>query len=365
MQYRIAKRKKVLLFKNLKNKTVQCLTCQRRCRIPPDKVGFCLTRLNINGVLYALNYGLLNGPPQADQIEKKPLYHFLPGTKTLSLGSFGCNYRCKQCLNWWCSWGEPATSILEKLARNKIPRQALNISPEKIVALCLQAKLPSLSFTYNEPTVWLEYALDIAKLAQKKGLKTIFVTNGSWSEKALAKIGPYLDAANIDFKGFSRKTYARMGAYWGQLLTTTKRARKIYHLHLELTTVLIPGINDSPTEIKKMARWIVTNLGPKTPWHLSRYSPDLSSNQEFQRLPAPTKDQLLQAEAIGKKEGLKFIYIWAPGINGSHEVFAKGDTYCPQCKTMVLKRHLWQPEIIALDQEGHCQKCGEDLNFKQ
>lgn len=355
--------KKALLFKKLKNKKIRCLTCQRYCQILPGKTGFCLTRLNQDGSLYALNYGLLNGPPQADPIEKKPFYHFLPGTKTFSLGSFGCNYRCKQCLNWWCSWGEPASSVLKKVAKQKKSQRFTRATPEKLVNLCLRAKLPSLAFTYNEPTIWLEYALDIAKLAQKKGLKTLFVTNGSWTKETLDAIGPYIDAANIDFKGFSEKTYAKMGSFWGQLLAMTKYAQKKHKIFLELTTVLIPGINSNRQELKKMAGWISKNLGPETPWHLSRYSPEMAPDKTFQKIPPPTREQLLEAKAIGKKAGLQFVYIWAPGIDLNGGVFAKGNTVCPHCGTLVVKRDLWQPEILKVDKKGHCTKCGENLNI--
>jgi pyruvate formate lyase activating enzyme len=356
--------KKALLFKKFPKKIVQCLTCQRYCRIAPGQTGFCLTKINKNGVLYALNYGVLNHFPSPDPIEKKPFYHFLPGTRTFSIGSFGCNYRCKQCLNWWCSWGEPATTILKKLAAGKREKRFVKTQPQELIDLCLQSDLKSIAFTYNEPTIWLEYALDIAKLAKKRGLKTLFVTNGSWSKEALEMIGPYLDAANIDFKGFSQKTYAKMGAFWGQLLENTKLAQKKHQIFIELTTVLIPGINDSPSELKKMAVWIVKNLGPKTPWHLSRYSPGMAPDKNFAKIPPTSREQLLRAEKIGKKAGLHFVYIWAPGVDLNGGVFAKGDTHCPQCKILAVRRDLWQPKILAVDKKGKCKKCGEDLNLK-
>jgi pyruvate formate lyase activating enzyme len=353
--------KKALLQKNLDRNIVRCLTCQRYCLINPGKTGFCLTKLNQDGQLYTLNYGLLNGPPQADPIEKKPLYHFLPGSKTFSLGSFGCNYRCKQCLNWWCSWGKPANTVLKKLALQKKSKKFVQTSPEKLVNLCLKAGLKSIAFTYNEPTIWLEYNLDIARLAKKKGLKTIFVTNGSWSKEALDKIGPHLDAANIDFKGFSAQTYQKMGAFWGNLLKMTQYAQEKHNIFIELTTVLIPSINDNPKELKAMAKWIVRNLGPKTPWHISAYSPSLAPDPLFQKIPPPSQKELLKAKNIGQKAGLEFIYIWAPRIN---KIFAKGNTTCPKCDRLVVKRNLWQPKILAINPKGHCAKCGENLNIK-
>ncbi|MBN1263698.1 MAG: AmmeMemoRadiSam system radical SAM enzyme [Candidatus Pacebacteria bacterium] len=356
--------KKVLLQKKQKKNYAQCLTCQRRCRIKPGKTGFCLARKNTNNTLYALNYGLLNGPPQIDPIEKKPFYHFLPGTKTLSLGSFGCNFRCKKCLNHWCSWGEPATGILKKLSRNERPPQTPEITPQKIVNLCLELNIPGISFTYNEPTIWLEYNLAIAKLARKNGLKTCYVTNGSWTRETLAEIGPHLDAANIDFKGFSRKTYAELGAFWSGIPEMAKLARGKYGIFLELTTVLIPGINDDADELKKMTAWIVKNLGPDTPWHLSQYSPQSAPDPDFKKIPAPTGKDLLKAAGIGRRSGLNFVYIWAPGTPDAPDFFSRGNTICPECGSLAVKRNFWQPEIIAVDKKGHCQNCQKDLNIR-
>jgi len=353
----LKKMEKTFLFKKLAKNHVRCLSCQRYCQILPGKTGFCLTKLNKNGILYSLNDDLLNGPPQIDPVEKKPFYHFLPGTKTLSIGSFGCNYRCRQCLNWWCSWGEPATTVLKKLAQGKSSQRALFAAPQQLIDLCLKLKLPSIAFTYNEPVVWLEYALKIAKLARKNDLKTLFVTNGSWSKEALDKIGPYIDAANIDFKAFSEKTYQKMGAFWGNLTEMAKYAQKKHKIFLELTTVLIPTINDSPSGLKKMATWIVRNLGPKTPWHLSGYSPQLAPDKNFAQLLPPTATQLKKAQKIGLEEGLEFVYIWAPDVN-----LAEGNTVCPKCDTLAIRRDLWQPEILAVNKKGKCAQCGEDLN---
>ncbi|MFC1790667.1 AmmeMemoRadiSam system radical SAM enzyme [Patescibacteria group bacterium] len=355
--------KRTLLQKKLRRGQVQCLTCQRYCHIAPGKVGYCLTRKNINGTLYALNDGILNGPPQVDPIEKKPFYHFLPGTKTLSLGSFGCNFRCRKCLNWWCSWGEPATSVLTELAQEKNPFQAIKSTPQEIVSLCLKLDLPSITFTYNEPTIWLEYNLKIAKLAKKKGLKTGYITNGAWTKETLAKIGPFLDAANIDFKGFSAKTYTKLGGFWPGILEMAKLALKKYGIFLELTTVLIPGVNDVTPELKKMSAWIVKNLGPNTPWHISQYSPQNAPDPNFKKIPSPTKKQLLQAAKIGQRAGLNFVYIWAPGIGKNGDFFSQGNTRCPQCDTLVVKRDLWEPEILAVDKKNRCTKCQENLNM--
>lgn len=354
--------KEALVYQKLSRKKVRCQVCQRRCLIADGQTGFCLTKLNQKGKLYSLNYGLLNSPPQADPIEKKPFYHFLPGTLTFSIGSFGCNFRCKQCLNWWCSWGEPATSVLRKV--RPFPEAKINYSPNELIDMAKKSGYRSIAFTYNEPVVWAEYVLDCAKLAKKEKLATLFVTNGSWAKETLDKIGPYIDAANIDFKGFSAKTYAKMGAFFGQIPEMAKYAQEKYNIFIEITTLLIPGINDSKKELSEMTHWIAKNLGPKTPWHLTRFGPENAPDPKFALIPPTSVKQLETAATIGKENGLQFIYIWAPGEDLAGGVYTKGDTYCPKCGNMAVSRSLWEPAILGVDQNGHCQDCGEDLNIK-
>ena len=352
--------KEALLYQKLKNKKVRCQVCQRRCLIHEGQTGFCLTKLNQKGKLYVLNYGLIQGI-QVDPIEKKPFYHFHPGEMVPSLGSYGCNFRCKQCLNWWCSWGEPATSILKE-AVQKTPTKVLE--PKKLIAKVKKAGYRGLAFTYNEPVVWVEYVLDAAKLAKKENLFTVFVTNGSWSKETLDKIGRYIDAANIDLKGFSAKTYTRQGGLFGKIPEMAKHAQKKHKIFLEITTLLIPGINDSPKELEKMTRWMVKNLGPKTPWHLSRYSPELAPDKEFAKIPTTTVKQLERAAKIGKEAGLQFIYIWAPGEDLPGGVYSRGDIICPKCGNIAVSRTHWQPAILGIDGQGRCTDCSEDLNIK-
>jgi len=294
------------LYKQLKNQKVRCLACQRQCLITPDQTGFCLTRQNHHGKLRSLTYGAITGI-QIDPIEKKPLYHFYPGAKVASIGSYGCNFHCKQCLNHPHSWGELATQILKSQLAGIKP-----VSPEKIIREVKKTKAPGIAFTYNEPVINPEFIRDTARLAKKEGLFTVMVTNGSWTRQALDYYGQYIDAANIDFKGFSSTTYQKMGAYFGQIPALAQYAQKKHKIHLEVTTLLIPTINIKPRELKKMASWMVKNLGPKTPWHLSRFSPDLAPDQKFARLPPTSINQLQQAAQIGRQAGLQFVYIWAP-----------------------------------------------------
>ncbi len=368
------------LFKRLKSQKVQCLTCQRYCQISDGQVGFCQTRLNgviknytINqkGQLYALTYGILNGI-QIDPIEKKPLYHFYPGTQVLSIGSYGCNYRCKQCLNSHCSWGGPAKTILQELisSSSSSSSKVNYTSPEEIVKLALQKNIPGIAFTYNEPSIWPEYVFNCAKLAKKKGLYTVFVTNGSWSQECLEFLAPVIDATNIDIKGFYPQTYAKMGAFFGQILAMTELVVKKYKIFTELTTLVIPTINDSEKELKEIANWVVKKLGSEIPWHLSRFDPGLAPDKDFQKLPDTPMKTLQKAYEIGKKAGLKHVYVWAPPKKWGEELFAVGDTYCPKCNKLVIRRTAWQPEIVGVDLsrqkagKNKCKFCGKKLNLK-
>jgi len=347
-----------LFYKKLPGRKVSCNVCQRRCVIASGKTGFCLTRQNIQGKLFALNYGVLTGF-QADPIEKKPLYHFHPGTQVLSLGSYGCNFRCRQCLNWPHSWGEPATAILKGLAKGRKPKE---ITPAKVIAAAKSSGYPGIAFTYNEPIIWLEYVLDCAKLAKKEGLFTVFVTNGSWTKESLAPLSKVIDAANVDVKGATVKSYQEQGAFFGKVLENLVLAKE-KGIHLELTTLVIPGINDASEELEKISQWIVKNLGKKTPWHLSRFSPELAPDKEFKKKKATPKKTLEKAFQIGKKTGLEFVYVWAPSSGRDEKSFSLGDTLCPKCGQAVIKREGWQPTIKGVTKQGKCKKCQEDLNL--
>ncbi len=352
--------KKALVFKKLAGEKIRCQICQRRCLISEGQTGFCLTKLNQKGELYTLNYGLIQGL-QIDPIEKKPFYHFHPGEMVPSIGSYGCNFRCKQCLNWSSSWGDQASQILKEIRQGQV---FPILEPEKLIKEIKNKGYQGLAFTYNEPVIWSEYVLEAAKLAKKESFFTVFVTNGSWTKETLDKIGPYLDAANVDLKGFSEKSYRQQGAFFGEIPKMMVYAQKKHKIFLEITTLLIPGINDDPKEIKKICRWIVKDLGPKTPWHLSRYSPDLASDEGFQKIPPTPIEKLKQAKEIGKKAGLEFIYIWAPGTDLNGGFYTEGSTYCPQCGSLAIKRSAWKPEILEVDKKGKCKSCGEDLRIR-
>ncbi len=319
----------------------------------------------------SLLYGQITGI-QVDPIEKKPFYHFHPGSLVATIGSWGCNFRCKQCLNFANSWGAAA-----ELKRLKEAREKGLITETKAVKEIAQTIVEEgyqgLAFSYNEPTIWAEFAADIAR--EFKSLPTnqesnssinryaVFVTNGSWTKETIDLLTqevnsqPLIDAANIDLKGFCDETYKKMGAYLGRIPEMAVYAQK-KGIFLELTTLLIPGINDDRDELKGLVDWIVKDLGPDTPWHLSQYDPLLAPDPEFQKIPFTSAEELKQAASIGEKAGLHHIYIWGPqaGCNRS-------DTLCPNCRNIVIERAGgWQPKEIKIKKDNHCQFCNLKLN---
>jgi pyruvate formate lyase activating enzyme len=285
---------RAVLFQKFENQKVKCLACQRYCVIESSQRGFCQTRINQNGQLSSLTYGRITGI-QIDPIEKKPLRQFHPGSWVASFGSWGCNFRCQQCLNYLSTWCPQPPSLMQ-------------ISPAELIAKVKKQGYPGIAFTYNEPAITPEFVYDTAKLAKEAGLYTVMVTNGSWTKEALDYYGQFIDAANIDFKGWSAKTYTRFGGYFGQIPAMAKYAQEKFKIHLEIATLIIPTINDDLTELKEMAKWMVKNLGPKTPWHLIAFRPELAPAEEFQRLRSPALAEIKTIAAIGQQAGLKNIY---------------------------------------------------------
>jgi pyruvate formate lyase activating enzyme len=286
--------KEALLYKKLVpplggvNK-VQCNACNHRCVISDGKRGICRVRENQNGKLYDLVYGRIIAE-HIDPIEKKPLYHFLPGTFSLSFATNGCNFQCLHCQNADISQSQKI------LGTDK--------TPEQIVQDALNSKCPSISYTYNEPTVFVEFALDCMKLARKKGLKNVWVSNGYMTKETLDLIGSYLDAINVDLKAFTEEFYrdicgARLKPVLENLIDINKRG-----IHLEITTLIIPSKNDSEKELKSIAEFIRDELGPDIPWHVSRFFPQYKL---LDIQPTPV-EKIYQAVEIGKKTGLKYVY---------------------------------------------------------
>ena len=334
--------KEVYLYKKLPEKKVQCRNCVHYCIILPEKRGICGVRENQNGKLYALNYGKAVAV-NIDPIEKKPFFHFLPGSYSLSVSTVGCNFKCMACQNYDISQMPQLTGRIE----------GEDISPEEIVQIALKNKLPSISYTYTEPLVFSEYALDTMKLAKKAGLKNNWVSNGFWSKEVFDLISPYLDAANIDLKGFTDEFYIKYcGGRLQPVLDTLRRAKK-KGIWVEVTTLVIPTLNDDNGTFKGIANFIKTELSPETPWHISQFSGAIS--WKLKHLPETPVETLKRAWQIGKKVGLKYVYTGnVPGLPSE-------DTFCPKCGVLSIDRTNYI--IHRHDKSGKCPKCGENLNL--
>ncbi|MFH1406812.1 MAG: AmmeMemoRadiSam system radical SAM enzyme, partial [Candidatus Omnitrophota bacterium] len=302
-------------WKPLENKLVQCLLCPRTCTIPPGKTGVCGVRKNIDGTLYTLVYGL----PCAvhmDPIEKKPMFHMLPGTQILSIATAGCNLRCIFCQNWEISQALPQET------------QNVDLPPQDVIALAKKYNSPSVAFTYTEPTVFFEYMIDTAKLAKENGIKTVMHSCGYINEEPLRELCKYLDGANVDLKGFSDEFYKKIGNGKLEPVLNSLKTLKRQGVWLEITNLIMPAMNDDPKMIRSMCKWIVENLGPDVPLHFSRFYPA----HKLTNLAATPIKTLEDAQKIAKQEGLKYVYIGnVPGHSGEN-------TYCPRCYRLLIER---------------------------
>jgi pyruvate formate lyase activating enzyme len=281
-----------MFWKSAVNKSVQCELCARNCLIAEGKKGVCRARKNIDGKLYSLTYGKLCSMA-VDPIEKKPFYHFHPGSKVFSIATFGCNLACDHCQNAEISQADPEKEIVNE------------ILPEKVVEMTLENKCAGIAYTYTEPTVFYEYAFETAKIAKEKGLYSCFVSNGIINREPLKKISPYLDAMNLDLKGFTDEFYKKYCHFPGGLEQIKQTARNCleFGIHLEVTTLLIPGHNDSEEEIRKIAEF-VKSLREDVPLHFSRFHP------EYKMLdvePTPI-ETVMRAKEIGEDVGLKNVH---------------------------------------------------------
>lgn len=321
---------------------MQCQNCAHYCAILPGKRGICAVRENRNGNLFALNYGKIIAA-NIDPVEKKPLFHFLPGSKTLSISAVGCNFRCGNCQNWDISQG----------FRDKTDIPGQKTSPQEIVNMATKNKLPSISYTYTEPTIFSEFALDTMKIAREKGLKNIWVSNGFMSEESAKMIIPYLDANNIDIKSFSEDFYQKNCSARLQPVLDTAKLMKKSGVWVEITTLIIPTLSDSEDMLKKIAKFINNELGSETPWHISAFSGAIS--WKLQDLPDTPVEKLEATYKIGKEAGLKYVYTGnAPGLPTE-------DTFCPNCGALMIDRTGY--EISRHYKGGKCQKCGTGANL--
>ncbi len=298
-------------------------------------------RKNENGKLFALNYNKAIAL-DIDPIEKKPLFHFLPGTKTLSLATSGCNFRCMNCQNFKLSQ-----------EHKKISSFANDTPKEKIIEIALQKKISSLSYTYTEPTIFLEYALDTMKLAKKRGLKNVWVSNGFLSEETIKMIAPHLDAINIDIKSFSDDFYKKNCSASLMPILKTAEMLKGLKVWIEITTLIIPTLSDKEDDLLKIARFIKEKLGKETPWHISKFVPSIS--WKLGTLPETPLKKLEEAYNIGKREGLKYLYIG----NTGKEKFS--NTICPFCGKTIVKRSGYNVEVLTKNKI--CPDCNNKVDL--
>jgi pyruvate formate lyase activating enzyme len=324
-----------MLYSSLENKRVSCDLCRHRCEIAPSKYGICGVRQNRDGKLYTFAYGEVIAA-HVDPIEKKPLYHFLPGTKSFSVATMGCNFRCPFCQNW---------QISQAGKRKGESEGSQKYSPQDIMRTAEKYGCRSISYTYTEPTIFFEYAYDTALLAKKDGLFNVFVTNGYMSPEALKTIHPYLDACNVDLKSFSDEFYREMcGAHLQPVLDSIQLMKEL-NIWVEITTLVIPGQNDSQDELTRIAQFIV-ELDPDIPWHVSRFHPDY----KFTDTPATPMETMRQALVTGKRQGLRHIYIG--NILGESEA-----TVCPKCgRTLIRRQGFYLTENVLANSK--CPDCG-------
>jgi len=336
--------KEALLYEKLDAKAVHCYLCSHHCRITNQKFGFFGVRENIDGVLYTHAYGNV-ASAQVDPIEKKPLYHFLPGSSSFSIATFGCNFHCGFCQNW---------EISQQTFKNGAQLGEDEFSPADIVEEALKNGCQSIAYTYTEPTIFFEYAYATAKIAKEKGLSNIFVTNGYMTRECLDLARPFLDAANVDLKFFNDSAYKKVCAGSLKPVLDSIRLMKEYGIWVELTTLIIPGENDSEEELSGIARFIA-DVDKNMPWHISRFHPDY----KFTEYGPTPEDTLKKALNIGLQAGLNFIYIGNVSGWGN-------DTYCPACKKRLIKREYFN--ILEYNmKENKCIYCQEKLpgRFRQ
>ena len=324
-----------LLYDELEDDLVQCKLCAHRCKISAGRRGICRVRENKDGKLFTRVYGNLISK-NIDPIEKKPLYHFYPGSQSFSVAMPGCNFRCEWCQNWQIS----------QMPRIMDLPHGKRFMPEDIVQETIKSGCRSISYTYTEPTIFFEYSLDTAKLAKAKGIKNVYVTNGFMTPEMLELFHPYLDAANVDIKAFHDETYRKlMGGRLEPVLESCK-LMKSSGVWLEITTLVVPGINDDPKELKKLATFILEVLGSETPWHLSRFYPQYKAMDRF-----PTDESFLyETKRMGTSMGLKYIYLG--------NVAGKNNTQCKTCGNELITRGSYLVRLTGLDHKGCCAQCG-------
>ncbi|AOW98261.1 AmmeMemoRadiSam system radical SAM enzyme [Moorena producens PAL-8-15-08-1] len=333
--YQLNNPTKAMLYQKQEEGSVLCQLCPHYCLIPQGKRGICQVRENRGGSLYTLVFGR-TVTQNIDGVEKKPLFHFYPGSTTYSIATSGCNFHCQYCTNWQVS----------QMSTEEFAAIGVEASAEKIVAAALQVGCRSLAYTYVEPTIFFEYVHAIATLAHKAGLFNLFKTNGFMSKEMLDVCQSYLNAANVDLKAFRDQTYRQFGGRLQPVLDSLKFMKSL-GIWLEVTTVVIPGINDESGELEDIAGFIAQELGIDTPWHITRFFPAY----KMEDVPPTPIETLYQARDIGLAAGLRYVYF------GNFLEKGKQDTVCPNCGEILIKRHGFKLlENKMLD--NHCPSCG-------
>ncbi len=333
--------KESLLYRKLPEGKVLCAVCAHRCVIPEGARGACRTRVNRGGVLYTLIHGRVSSAC-VDPIEKKPLYHFYPGSRVFSMGARGCSFRCPGCQNWEIS-RDPLEDSAESMDE---------ISPLDSVRLASRHGSHGICWTYNEPVIWLEHAIEAMIEAKKQGLYSVYVTNGYATEEHLELVGPHLTAWRVDIKAFSAEAYKRISgvARWEPVLEMTRLASRKYGMHVECVTNVTPTINDDEGTAHKIASWIRENVGPFTPWHVTRFHPHLDLS-DLPPTPIPKLERFCE---IAREEGLKYVYI---GNVPGHPL---EDTACHACGAIVIRRRGFAVSVATL-KDGACPSCGTQI----
>lgn len=333
--------KEAFLYDKLDDNRVRCLLCSHRCLIPEGETGFCSVRQNRAGRLYSLVYGRPIAR-HVDPIEKKPLFQFLPGSLSYSIATTGCNFACAHCQN----------ADISQMPRDRGQIMGDEVAPEQVVKAAQAAGCASISYTYTEPTVFAEYVYDIGRLAHQAGLRNVIVSNGYQTPEAVAELGPIIDGANIDLKAFSESFYRDICKAKLAPVLETLIGLKGQGVWLEVTTLIIPGLNDSAEELTDLAQWLVDHLGPETPWHISRYHP---AYRLLDQGPTPI-ETLERAYRIGREAGLRYVYLGnVPGSGGE-------ETICPECGQKVIDRVGFSVRGYRLDQGGTCPGCGRVID---
>lgn len=349
---------KARLWESLGEKKVKCHVCANECIILPNKIGMCRTRKNFDGELYTLIYGSLISQGSLDPIEKKPLYHFWPGATAYSIASIGCSFKCQNCQNWSISQASPTDNgkngffDLEDYKGRGI--SLVEMTPEQLEKRVVKSGAKTLAYTYNEPLIWHEWIMDTVPLLKQHEIKTILVTNGystPEASKELIEVG--IDAANIDIKAMSDDFYKKIcGVPSVQPVLDTVKRFKNNGIHVEITNLIIPELNDSRDDIKILCEWIVKNLGKETPLHFSAYHPDFKMPSK-KRTPYETLDK---AYNIAKDTGLFFPYV------GNIRYDDGSNTYCPNCGYLLLGRSGYMFTKIEVNDNKTCPNCGYNLN---